>query len=197
MMKKIKALILLILLHGCATMPSQHPPLNQSMAWPSRRDQLAAINHWELQGAVAIKQQKSGVNARINWSENGKKYEIILSGPMASGSYQIKGSPGHATLVTPENKTFRYKNATSLIHQQTGWYLPIENLRYWIRGIPVPHVNMIQKHDEFNHLLVLHQQGWTIRYLSYTGVSGLDLPSKITLRNKNMKIRIVVKEWDI
>jgi outer membrane lipoprotein LolB len=50
--------------------------------------------------------------------------------------------------------------------------------------------------DAYHHLLTLSQQGWTIQYQRYSNVQGVDVPTKILLKNGELRAVIVISTWD-
>lgn len=198
-----KLLINLTVLYFCAILcacssmqPATQAALNQQQTWETRNNQLSQITQWNIKGALGINDSKQAWSSSVYWQQfNQNNFNLRLFGPIGVGTLDIKGTPSQTTLTTAQNKTFTAENVDLLLEQQTGWLLPISNLYYWVRGIPVPNLPADEKFDDYHHLTELSQQGWNIQFQRYTSVNGIDLPSKIFLQYQQFKIRLIVSQW--
>ena len=198
LISRIAIITLLAFLVACAsTQSTKQDPVNISQSWEKREQQLSAIQSWQLRGAIGINDSKQAFRAAVAWQQQNDNYAMQLFGPAGSGTLKLQGAPSHVVLTDAENKTSTASSADSLLEQQTGWYIPVSNLVYWIRGIPAPNLPSKKSFDAYNHLTQLQQLGWSVYYPRYTSVQGIDLPNKMILTRGPMKIRIVVKQWTI
>lgn len=94
-------------------------------------------------------------------------------------------------------KTVTSSNADELLKQQTGVRLPVNNLFYWVRGIPAPGAVQSSQRDAANRLVLLRQAGYTIQYQGYSASSKTALPSRIVLQGNGVMIKLVIKRWKI
>ncbi|KTD07409.1 lipoprotein insertase outer membrane protein LolB [Legionella jamestowniensis] len=157
----------------------------------------SAISSWEISGAMAARSKNKGWNASVNWLQRGiGHYQIRLFGPLGSGTVLINKKGGLVTLRDGP-KTASSSNAEELLKKQTGIRLPVNNLYYWVRGLPAPGHVQSAKRDSANHLLVLKQSGYVIDYGQYTSVGKTVLPSVIRLQGNGVFIKLVIKRWRI
>lgn len=182
-------------LSGCVTMPAKQHALNKHLSWEQRQTELSAIKAWTVKGAIGVHNKREGWSASVNWRQQQDSYKLQLYGPLGAGQVRLSGRPGSVSLTTADNKSAHASSGDQLLYQQTGWRLPVDNLRYWVRGIPAPGMPASENLDNYNHLRQLQQQGWTISYQRYTAVNGMDLPSKIQFVRGNVKIRLVISRW--
>ncbi|OCH98040.1 outer membrane lipoprotein LolB [Legionella jamestowniensis] len=119
-----------------------------------------------------------------------------MFGPLGSGTVLINKKGGLVTLRDGP-KTASSSNAEELLKKQTGIRLPVNNLYYWVRGLPAPGHVQSAKRDSANHLLVLKQSGYVIDYGQYTSVGKTVLPSVIRLQGNGVFIKLVIKRWRI
>ncbi len=189
---------LILLLAGCATVfqPSAVAP-TQKLSWQQRQKQLLAINHWQLRGAFSVQTPKNVNMAHMNWQQDERHYLINISGPLNIGGVQIIGQPGQVTLVASAKQKYTASSPEELLQQALGYRLPISNLYYWVRGVPVPDLPAKTQLDPQQHLIALQQEGWQIQYADYTHVSNTDLPTKVTLVNPELRIRMVINQWQV
>ncbi len=185
-------------LAGCASMqPSTTPAANQELTWQKRSSQLTQITHWTINGSASITRGGKTDMASLTWNQQGNQYALTFFGPLSLGRMQITGNPGSITLAQSNRAPVSAHNPEELMQRQLGWHMPISSLYYWVRGLPAPGTSAKTQSDSFHHLTELNQQGWNIRYLKYTNVNGLDLPSLIALNNPQLQLRLVIKNWQI
>jgi outer membrane lipoprotein LolB len=157
----------------------------------------AAVNSWQLSGAMAAKGNGKAWSASVNWQQYGMgSYNIRLFGPLGSGTVIIEKQGGMVTYKDGP-KTATSKSADDLLQKQTGIRLPINNFYYWVRGLPAPGGVQAENRDAANHLISLRQSGYTINYGGYTTVGNVDLPNKINLQGNGVTIKLVIKHWNV
>ncbi len=191
-------LVLIITLAGCATTkaPVTTKPLTAEET-KQRETLLANLQNWQLSGKVAaISAQDSG-SASIDWTQRGPRYHISLMGPLGSHAVKLQGQPGLVTMDTADGKHASAPNAETLLAQQMGWRLPVSNLNYWIRGLPVPTLPQNSAYDASHRLTRLVQDGWNIQYINYQNVGSIDLPERININSNSLKVKIIVYKWTI
>lgn len=155
------------------------------------------VSSWEISGAMAARNKNKGWSASLNWVQNGPgHYQIRLSGPLGSGTVLVNKKGGVVTLRDGP-KTASSSNADELLRQQTGVRLPVNNLYYWVRGLPAPGAVQSAKKDQANHLTLLRQSGYTIEYPQYTTVGKYVLPSQIRLQGNGVFIKVVIRRWRV
>lgn len=197
-LKWIFVILCFLELFGCASIPSTQPPVTQDtfMTWESRIGVLSNIQHWDLKGLIAVRNARDGFSATWQWHQDtNKNYTIALFGPLGSNSIQLTGSNTGVLLETSDGKKLKSTSPEALLEQQLGWRLPVSNLYYWIRGLPVPGVPAEKQFDKAHRLSVLIQQGWRIEYTRYSAVNQIDLPSKMLLNNTALNVKIIINQW--
>ena len=187
----------MVLLSSCATVPAARVASNQLLSWQQRVNQLQTIDAWTVHGVIGVSIPHKAWSASIYWQQAPAHFTIDLFGPLGVGTVALSGSPGHSQLTTAAGKELIATSPDELLFKATGWHLPISYLYYWVRGLPLPGFAAKTKFDQFNHLLTLQQRGWNIQYLRYTSVNGIDVPSKIFLQQRAIKVRMVISRWII
>lgn len=199
---KVKQLLILstiCALTACA--PSQQPaaqlPENKVIPVEKRKAETAKVSSFELNGAMAAKNKSKGWSASMNWLQNGpSSYQLRLIGPLGGGSVLVKRSGSTITFQDGE-KSSTSSNADELLQEKTGIRLPVNNLYYWVRGLPAPGDKASESHDKYNHLVQLKQSGYTINFTKYTSVKGVDLPSMIRLEGNGLMVKVIIKNWNV
>lgn len=199
-MNNIKQFVLIpvFLLTACAPpRPAPEMPENKVMPVEQRKAKTATISSWEINGALAAKNKQKGWSAAMNWKQNGPgSYQIRLMGPLGSGTVLID-KKGDTVLFQDGAKRITSHNADELLVAQTGIRLPVNNLYYWVRGLPAPGPVQGEQRDSYNHLVQLKQSGYSINFTQYTSVNGIDLPSMIRLEGNGVMVKVIIKKWTV
>lgn len=195
---KYLGIISLCLLTACAPpRPAEEQPTNKVIPLEKRKAETATVSSWQIHGAMAAKSKTKGWSATMNWVQHGaNSYQIRLMGPLGGGTVLINKS-GNTITFQDGPKTSSSTNADELLLKQTGIRLPVNNLYYWVRGLPAPGAIQSEKHDEYNHLVQLKQSGYVIDFTKYTSVKGIDLPSMIRLEGNGVMVKVIIKSWGV
>lgn len=198
MIKKMLVTLPVLLLTACAPpKPAAELPTNELMPVAKREAKTATVSSFELSGAMAAKNSKKAWTASINWLQRGAgNYQIRLMGPLGGGTVIID-KKGSEVSFRDGPKTVHSSNADELLFKQTGIRLPVNNLYYWVRGLPAPGPVGSRQQDNYNHLTSLNQAGYHIDYTRYTSVKGIDLPSMIRLEGHGVMVKLIIKNWRI
>lgn len=192
---------------GCATQtksPSQGvdastKPVNAQSAWQQRQTNFARMSSWRLQGKVGMQFQEQSASFNLSWLQTGKdQYEMNIKNPL-TGSIMayLKGDRSEVTLQT-NGKTYKDASAERLLQGQLGVSLPLDGMKYWVRGIPSPDSPVQQvKLDSQGRPESLQQSGWLIEYTGWQGNDWKALPEKINLSRvpDNTKVKVIAKDW--
>jgi outer membrane lipoprotein LolB len=193
-----------ILCLSCAA-PLPRPPADQlQQLWQTRESKLLPIQHWELRGRLAVRTDERGGQASLTWKRDAVQHSIRLNGPLGRGVVRVTQDETGAQLQDAEQHVFYAASAEELLYRYTGWRLPLTNLNYWVRGVPVPGLPATQELDDAGRLKTLRQQGWEVRYQEYVQADGYDLPNRFTLTYSPeqaslempaMEVRLVIDRW--
>ena len=203
LVRTLAVLTVLATLGACTTI--RIDPLPEGMTdqppenWATRSASLDQLDHWKLSGKLAVRQPSDSGTAIINhWIQDGEAYDLALSSSfLGMGSTRLKGVPGFIELTLPNGETYRSGDPESLVKAATGWQLPLENLTWWIRGLPSPGSDYRLLFDEQGRLAIIRQDGWEIRYDRWQDfLAGYPtLPARITALKEDKRVRLVVSDW--
>src|SRR5690606_5148367 len=87
--------------------------------------------------------------------------------PPGSGGNPHPGDDRGMTLDIAGQPTLTAESAEDLLEQQIGWRLPVENLLWWVRGLPAPDSPSRLQLNPDSRLARLAQAGWTVEYSRY------------------------------
>lgn len=167
-------------------------------SWPAHRAKMQAITHWQLKGKLAYRNDKKSGSASLDWTQRGDNFTIYLSGPLGVGTVEINASPQLITLNQPGKTSISAPTATTLTERLFGWQLPVEQILYWVRGIPATTSGHTLKGFNTQGLLsTLHEQGWHITMERYQTTARGHLPGKVKGYNENLSFTLILKEWTL
>ncbi len=202
-MKNLISLILplLLWLSGCSTQPTSESAFNpheKSFLWLQHQVAANAIQTWEINGRLVIKNETQNATVNLYWNQQTASYELRLISPFWQGTYILNGSEQGVVMKGPDNLALQAATATELLEQQLGWRVHLQGLKYWIRGLPEPGSRYQQLSlDSEGRLLTMRQSGFDIHIKSYIKQAGGSLPEKITIQNDDLLLKIVIQHWHI
>jgi len=193
-LQSVQLLFVLLFLSSCVSTPA---PSGDKVA----RDKIAAADGWSLKGRVGLKTPQKSGSFNINWTQQGDSFEIYLTSTLGLSIAHLKGSgrgdSRRASIDIPKRGHFEAASAALLLKDHTGLVIPIESLRYWVRGEPAPEPFYEKKKDFKNQegfeqrKDILIQSGWAIEYLAYKD----ELPVRIKLTRGEVSVMLIIKEW--
>ncbi|MGH1370579.1 MAG: lipoprotein insertase outer membrane protein LolB [Cellvibrionaceae bacterium] len=214
-LRSAAALFALLLLSACATQPptkttsGDNPatieapkPIPQApellTEWDTYQKILGDIDQWQVQGKLGVRLPDNSGSVYFNWKQRPDDFAIHLSGPLGQGTTWIRGNDRQVSLERPNQTTILAKTPEALMQKGLGWWLPISQLYYWVRGIPAPQTHpSAQQHHDDGSLKFLEQDGWQLEYSRYKSVSGWSLPSKVIARQQDIKLTFIIKNWKL
>ena len=188
-MRRALTLICCCALAACATTRTAPPP---SIKWEQRVGELQSADAWQLDGRAAVALGTQGWQATLSWRQTENLAEVHLSGPFGIGALVLKQTPEGLSLngAPPSDAVM------SLVQEKLGFDLPLENLHYWLLGVPNPGSTFDLSRNEQDRVKVLSQAGWSIAYDRYMPVAGDLLPARLVLTTGDVRVRIVIDRWE-
>ena len=190
-MRRALLLVVCSALAACATVRPVAPAA-PSVTWDQRVAELQHAAGWHLDGRAAVALGTQGWQATLNWHQSGAFAEVHLSGPFGLGALVLKQGPDGLSL----NGAPPSEAVLSQVHDKLGFDPPLENLRYWLLGVPNPAIGFDVLRNDQDRAKVLTQAGWSITYDRYMPVAGDLLPARLDLSRENVRVRIIVDHWE-
>ena len=180
-------------LAGCAALRPKGPSLPATAAsWDERRKDLEQVTRWDLDGRAAAALGQQGWQATLNWRQIGADSELHLAGPLGIGALMIKVTPAGLSL----NGAAPNDAVVGQLQDRLGFELPLDNLRYWLLGIPDPNTPFELTRNTQDRAARLSQAGWNIEYDDYMAGDGDLLPKRLVLTRADARVRIAVDRWE-
>jgi outer membrane lipoprotein LolB len=140
---------------------------------------------------VALGQQ--GWQASLDWHQSGDVSALHLAGPFGVGGLAITMTPAGLSL----NGAPPSADVTEKLQARLGFELPLDNLKFWLLGIPNPAAPFDLTRNAQDRAQHLAQAGWSIDYDQYRPDKGDVLPVRLVLSRADARVRIVVDRWQM
>jgi outer membrane lipoprotein LolB len=167
-------------------------PVLAPVPWEQRLAELQHANAWQLEGRAAVAVGTQGWQASLNWRQSGVATEVHLAGPLGVGALVLKETPQGLSLNgAPPSDT-----VIAQLQERLGFELPLDDLRYWLLGVPDPGAAFDMTRNDQDRAQQLTQAGWTLNYDRYMPVNGDLLPARLVLSREGVRVRIAVDHWE-
>jgi len=186
--------LLSLFLSSCVTKPPGMEGLNN---W-QQQQQIHAINNWSVKGRIGVKTLDNGFTSNLYWQHQPDKQTFKIYGSLGQTYAELQQNLNTTKLMLSDDKTYESTDADTLIREVLGYSLPIEQLQYWILGLPYPDGENDLTFDELGFLKSIHFQQWQISYKKYQqfdAFGDLYLPSKITITDQQVTLRLSLRNW--
>ena len=192
-----RLVLALTLLSGCATPPTLSP--EAASAWTARQTVLTKLTTWQADGRIGVVSGQEGWHASFQWAQQDSGYRIDLIGPLGQGRVMVESDGREVRIQTQDGQNWTAPDADDLLEQSLGVRLPVNGLRYWVRGLPEPGSTPALQTDAHGRLTRLEQNGWVIEYPAYAPTSrlNLDLPERIVARRTDLSVKLVIEQWKL
>ena len=194
-----------LLLAGCAGRQVRESALHagtaaELQAQAARVATLEAHPRWSLYGRVAVSNGHDGGSGRIDWRQDGPRFDVSLSAPITRQSWRLSGDADTARLEGLDGGPRTDTDPERLLRETTGWVIPVAALSSWLRGIEADGLPPARlEFDASGRLGRIEQGGWTIDYAGWQPQAGLrvEVPRRITATaaGNAATVRLVIDGW--
>lgn len=188
----------LFVLSSCATQPPVKPQASQP-AHNQHIESLSLIKSYTLKGRLGVisSAEYKSFSGSIAWQHSTDTDNLDIFTPLGSVAANISKSRQEIVLTSADGKTTTAQDAESLTQKTMGWRLPLKGLSDWALGRPSNSPITNATWDEQGRLVSLDQEGWHIEYQDYSNDTKTSLPNKITLRTDQVRLKLLIEEWNI
>lgn len=191
-MRILFSLLCCAALSACVT---SKPPSSTGvpLPWDQRVTELQRHDGtWQLDGRAAVAVGTQGWQASLNWRQRPGATEVHLAGPLGIGAVVLKKTVDGLSL----NGSPPSDAMVNQLQDKLGFDLPLDDLRYWLVGVPNPAVASEFKLNDQDRIPQMTQDGWTVTYDHYMPVGSDLLPSRVVLSREGVRVRIAVDHWE-
>ncbi|MBL4763376.1 MAG: outer membrane lipoprotein LolB [Gammaproteobacteria bacterium] len=189
--------LLLLLLSGCSTLAPQSDSSSLASAalWAQNRPVLEAIQHWSLEGRVAVHGDSDSAHFSLVWAQSPDAYQMTLIAPLGRGTATLTGDASSVEMLLSDGSVARSTTADALLAENYGWQVPVEGMKHWVLGLPAQGETKRLLLDKRGRLKYLEQAGWAIKFRQYQTFNGRSLPKKLYLKQGDWEVRLVIDHW--
>lgn len=183
--------LFLLFFQGCAQQ-NVKPVENYGLVHPKA---LYSLEHWVAEGRVAVRSPKESFSASLLWTHQQDVEDVEdvleLTGPFGQGRVRITVRK-EIVIVDEGNRQQKYYQPVEKVFKSFfSVNVPVDSLRYWLLGVPSPGLSY-----ELNNKGFL-QAGWQVEYSLLQKAGSFYLPKKMRLNHQQVKIKIIVDQWNI
>lgn len=193
----LSVLTLILFLAGCANPPKPTVNLNSS----AHQLTLKKLDHWSIKGRLGFKSPEKKQSANFRWQQSPQQYQLNMTSIIGTSLVKMLGNDNEVTLIA-DDETYQDTDPSHLIWRVTGWQIPVEELRFWIKGQHQNNDQVIMSEQGWINQLqpsCNNCENWLINYDNYKLVDKTWLPHKVVLNNSlnNSQLLIRVNTWDL
>jgi outer membrane lipoprotein LolB len=187
----LHCLLLAFFLAGCATPPPPSIQINSN----THQLLLAKLDNWTVKGKLGFKGPEKNQSANFRWRQNTEEYQLNLTSILGTSLLSMVGNKTKVTMIA-DDQTYQDSDPTDLIYRITGWHIPVDKLRLWIKGQHQTSDKVLRSEQGWVTQLqpVCNQcQEWLITYNNYKLVNKIWLPHSVKLKNTMNKSQLLIK----
>jgi len=158
---------------------------------------LATIQLWGFSGRIALSDGEQGGSGRLDWQQHHSDLVLNFQAALGQGSWRLTLDAESAMLESGGGDIFQAADADSLMRQQLGWEVPVDALKYWVRGLPDPGQTGKLQVSELGLPSSLEQQDWTIEYQRWDEKVQPAMPKKLVARQGEYQVKLIIRDWQI
>jgi outer membrane lipoprotein LolB len=181
-------------LASCRTVPQRPIGPGADAPWPAQRAALEALDRYSLDGRVAVAANGQGFSASLRYAQVVARTELSLDGPLGIGGLRVEADGEHLEIATSRGERLDGAEARSELERRLGFALPIEQLRWWMLGIPAPGESAVNA-TESGEIRDFTQAGWRVSINARSPGLGFSLPQKLTAERDGARLKLLVERW--
>ncbi|MGJ8691338.1 MAG: lipoprotein insertase outer membrane protein LolB [Thalassotalea sp.] len=195
-----------LFLPGCSLLPEPDSQ-QQTTTFPviktaaQRLTLMRNLSHWHAAGKIAFIEKDQRKSVSFAWQKNGQQSQALnLSTYLGINVFKLTSVKNQHT-IDVDGQTHHSDNLSLLIWQLTNMQLPVDALAHWIKALPYSAKDSLtyQTGPLFPSALTSHFNGqtWQIRYSGYQLFNGLMLPTRLSIKQQELTIKIQINQWTL
>jgi len=192
MHRSLTLFVVILLITSCTQTPTQPNAIDL------KKNQIPPPQQWEITAKLGIRVPDQSGSVSLTWQQLDTSYRIRVQGPLGQGSGIIYGNADRVVIKRPGKPLLSSSNAAGLIRETFGWEFPLNELKFWIRGMPTPNTVITSEKQNASGLLEnLQQARWSMEYSRYQKVDQWFLPGKIVAQQGETRLTMIIRKWAI
>ncbi len=188
---------LLLWLAGCRTVP---PPAvivgpGAGAPWSEQRTSLEKLDHYSLTGRVAVAANGQGFSGNLRYRQQAQRADVALDGPLGMGGLRMALEGDRLNISTSKGEQLDGPEARAELERRLGFDLPLDQLRWWLLGIPAPGESTLDQDAASGEIHGFQQNGWRVNIDSRLPALGFALPQKLTATREGTRLKLLIESW--
>jgi outer membrane lipoprotein LolB len=185
------------LLAGCRTMPAPAPlpGPGADAPWLEQRAALEKLERYSLSGRVAVAARGEGFSGALRYQQQPQRSELALDGPLGMGGMRVVLEGDALSITNSKGERLDDSAARVELEGSLGFQMPIEELRWWLLGIPAPGEANVDADAVSGEIRSFVQDGWKISIESRSPALGFGLPQRLTATREGARMKLLVDRW--
>jgi outer membrane lipoprotein LolB len=199
LLRSLVVLSVLLFLSACAP---KRPKISTDQAEHVQGlhdQQVSSEQDFSLSGRIGIKSKNDGGSGSFDWLQRGDVIAFELRAPLSNQTWRLEGLPGSFELTNSKGEVKQNADAKQLLLDASGWLIPIEELRHWVRGARAPEALSGKAQVSFaasGDLQQLRQNGWIVEFERFEEIDGKRLPVKLKAYQDGAQVKLLIKAWE-
>jgi len=193
----LAALAVLAVLAGCRTAP---PPIavpgpGADAPWLAQRAALEKLDRYALAGKVAVAANGQGFSASLRYQQRPARADLALDGPLGIGGMRIVLEEHSLGVTNSRGEALDGEAARAEIERKLGFELPLDELRWWMLGLPAPGQSELDAAADSGEIRGFVQNGWHVAIHTRAPGLGFSLPQRLTAERGGARLKLFVERW--
>ncbi|MCH8536544.1 MAG: lipoprotein insertase outer membrane protein LolB [Alkalimonas sp.] len=190
------SLLCSFLLLGCSIKPSPEQPI---LSAKERLQRLNLLDEYQLSATLGIRSPDESVSGNLTWQQQQDDYQARMTNFLGMRIFSLDKAADVITLNV-QGEDYQASNVSQLMFALTGWSLPADDMPLWLKGI-AGHNATEPEYDHLGRLIAfqLHDRAgiqWRIHYEDFFN-DPLALPRRIKVQSDDIRIRLVIRNWQL
>jgi outer membrane lipoprotein LolB len=162
--------------------------------WPEQRAALERLQRYGLNGRVAVAAKGEGFSAALRYAQQPRGANLSLDGPLGIGGLRVEVRDQDVEIATSRGERLDGPEARAELERRLGFELPLNELRWWLLGIPAPGEASVDT-DADGRIRAFTQLGWRVSINSRIAGLGFALPQRMTAEREGARLKLMVEHW--
>lgn len=184
------------LLLACSIKPSPEQPI---LSASDRLQRLNQLDKYQLTASLGIRSPDESVSGSLHWQQQQDDYQARMTNFLGIRVFSLDKADDVITL-TMQGEDYQAANVSQLMFALTGWNLPVDDMPLWLRGVAGNNATAAE-YDHLGRLIAFQLQEhdgmqWHIHYQEFFN-DTLALPRRIEVKSDDIRIRLVIRNWQL
>jgi outer membrane lipoprotein LolB len=120
---------------------------------------------------------------------------MALDGPLGMGGLHLALAGDQLSISTSKGEQIDGPEARAELERRLGFELPLDQLRWWLLGIPAPGEVALDQDAASGEIHGFRQNGWQVNIDRRLAAMGFALPQKLTATREGARFKLLIENW--